>query len=72
MLSQTFYYGGVAASGNSGAPVFSYEASAETNRLITGIYHAGGAVYTSANTIASPIAGVANDLAGGYFNLIFY
>ena len=70
MLSQNVFTSGAALGGDSGAPVYAYENGPPYKPLLTGIYHAGNASGTS--RIVSPVAGVANDLAGGYFNLIYY
>ncbi|MBC7927422.1 MAG: hypothetical protein H7039_17375 [Bryobacteraceae bacterium] len=70
ILSQNVFTSGAALGGDSGAPVYAYENGPPYYPLLTGIYHAGNAAGTS--RVVSPLAGVANDLAGGYFNLIFY
>jgi hypothetical protein len=73
MISQTRQSSMVADGGDSGAPVFLYDSNTDfTNPWLLGIYHAGNCSGCSGNRYISGLANVANDLAGGYWNMFYY
>ena len=73
MVAQTRISSMVADGGDSGSPVWQYDSVTDlTNPWLMGIYHAGNCSSCSGNRYFSPTANVANDLAGGYFNMSWY
>jgi hypothetical protein len=73
MVSQTKIYSMIADGGDSGSPVWMYDSLTDlSNPWLIGVYHAGNCAGCAGNRYVSSTSNVANDLAGGYWNMSWY